>query len=366
MSHPYHIIGGGIIGLLAARELAMAGYRVIVFDKSSAARASSWAGGGILSPLYPWQYPDMVNVLVRDSQARYPLLVRELLQSTGLDVEWVRSGMLVLHPEHHAPAHDWARRFGVVLHQVPAHELVTLQPRLSYAGEALWMPEVTQVRNPRLLAAIKRDLSMRGVEIRENTSITGFDTYNGVLTAIRSENEVHKTDRCLVASGAWSGELLAGLGYRLAVRPVRGQMLLFKSRIGQMSRIVLDDQRYLIPRRDGRILIGSTLEECGFDAATTAAAAAELHEKALEMMPVLAQASVEHHWAGLRPGSPTGTPFIGPHPEVEGLYVCTGHYRNGFAMGPASARLVVDLMLGRAPEIDPAPLALSADRALDV
>ena len=135
-------------------------------------------------------------------------------------------------------------------------------------------------------------------------------------------------------------------------------MLLFRGPVGLVRRIVLSRDRYVIPRRDGRVLVGSTLEHVEFDKSTTPAARAELHREALRLIPALADCAVEHHWAGLRPGSPIGVPFVGEHPRIQGLYVNAGHYRNGVVLGPASARLLADQMLGRTPALDPAPYRL--------
>jgi glycine oxidase len=162
----------------------------------------------------------------------------------------------------------------------------------------------------------------------------------------------------VVAGGAWSGELLKTAGVSLPMAPVRGQMLLFRAAPGLLKRMVMRHYRYLIPRRDGRILAGSTLEQVGFDKATTRSAAEKLHRAALELVPALEDCPVEHHWTGLRPGNLSGVPYIGEHPAWKGLYVSTGHYRNGVVLAPASARLLADMALSRPHSLDPAPYAL--------
>jgi glycine oxidase len=139
-------------------------------------------------------------------------------------------------------------------------------------------------------------------------------------------------------------------------------MILFLARPGQINHITLCQDRYVIPRRDGHVLLGSTLERTGFVKATTAEAKEELYRTAVEMFPILKRTPIEDHWAGLRPGSPSGIPYIGAYPGIEGLYLNAGHFRNGVVTGPASARLAADLMLGRVPIADPAPYALDAER----
>jgi glycine oxidase len=159
----------------------------------------------------------------------------------------------------------------------------------------------------------------------------------------------------VVAGGAWSGELLEPTGIHLPIQPVRGQMILFKGAPGLVSRITLYQGRYAIPRRDGHVLFGSTLEYTGFDKQTTSAARRELTQAAVELLPRLGDLPIERHWAGLRPGSPDGTPLVGPHPEIDNLYINAGHFRNGVVLGLASARLLADLLLQGTPDVDSSP-----------
>jgi glycine oxidase len=170
-------------------------------------------------------------------------------------------------------------------------------------------------------------------------------------------------EQCLIAAGAWSGALLNHLGLTIPVEPVKGQILLVRAAPDLVRRIVLSDNHYIIPRNDGHILIGSTLEHAGYDKQITERAAGELRDFATSIVPALGTAPTEMQWAGLRPGSPEGIPYIGPVPGAEGVFLCTGHYRNGFVMAPASARLVVDLMLGREPGLDPAPYRVPEQQA---
>ncbi len=353
MKQPWHIVGGGIIGLLSARELHAAGESVVVIDRQTVGQESSWAGGGILSPLYPWRYPAPVSALARWSQGRYPALARDLLARTGMEVEWTPSGMLYCDSADSDQALAWARVEGAVVQTVDipwAHEKVPgLAPGL---GQGLWMPEVAQIRNPRLLSALCADLRQSGVEFLENITVQGFTARQGRLTTLRTNRGDIETQACLVAAGAWSGDLLASTELPLPITPVKGQMLVLSAQSLPLDTLLIKDHHYLIPRRDGRVLVGSTLETSGYVKSTTEAARTELLQAAVEMIPALAGCPVERQWAGLRPGSPTGVPYIGEHPNITGLFVCAGHFRNGIVLAPASARLAADLMLGRAPTLD--------------
>lgn len=180
--------------------------------------------------------------------------------------------------------------------------------------------------------------------------------YHGTTMEMLSSVEI-RGDKVLLAAGAWSGELLKPLGLELPVVPVKGQMILYKCAADFLPRMVLAKGRYAIPRRDGHILIGSTLEHSGFDKTPTDEAQESLRASAAELLPELADMQPVAHWAGLRPGSPEGIPYIGPVPGFDGLWLNTGHYRNGLVLAPASCRLLADLMSGREPIIDPAPYA---------
>jgi glycine oxidase len=353
MKQSWHIVGGGIIGLLCARELRAAGESVVVIDRQTVGHESSWAGGGILSPLYPWRYPDAVTALASWSQEYYPGLARDLAYRTGMDVEWTPSGMLYFGSTEEDQAVNWARTHDGDLQVVDAVTARQMAPGTAAGlGGALWMPRVAQVRNPRLLAALYADLRQSGVEFQENVAIQGFTAQHGRLTSIQTNRGEIKTHRCLVAAGAWSGDMLASTELRLPIYPVKGQMLLLSAQSLQLKTMILKDNRYIIPRRDGRVLVGSTLESSGYDKSTTETARTDLMQAAAEMIPALAECPVEHQWAGLRPGTQDGVPYIGEHPGMAGLFVCAGHFRNGLVLAPASARLAADLMLGRSPLLD--------------
>lgn len=353
MNNPWHIIGGGIIGLLCARELRMAGKSVVVIDRQTVGQESSWAGGGILSPLYPWRYPEPVSALARWSQAYFPELAHNLTASTGIDPEWTPSGLLLFGVEDGEKAAAWATAQGTMLETLDRASVQRIEPLVSgELNSALWMSQVAQIRNPRLLAALCAELRQLGVEFHENVHITGFNHQYGHLTGIHTTDGDITSNRCLLATGAWSAGLLADTGLVLPIKPIKGQMLLLSAQNIPLKRLILKDNHYLIPRRDGRILVGSTLEDTGYEKSTSDSARDELLHAAVEMVPTIKESHIERQWAGLRPGSPDGIPYIGEHPGISGLFVCTGHFRNGIVLGPASARLAADLMLGREPEFD--------------
>jgi glycine oxidase len=350
------VIGAGLIGMLTALELANAGLKVTVLDKSRPATESSWAGGGILSPLYPWRYPAAVNVLARESQRRYPEFCQDLYQATGIDPQWTRSGLLIADSDEAAIVEQWADDFAVEHAWPSAEEARRIEPLLGiYPDSSLWLPEVAQVRNPRLVKSLQMYVEQQGVEIRPRSPALGWKINGRRADGVDTPRGTLSAGYYVVAGGAWTGELLAPTGIHLPIQPVRGQMILFKGTPGLVARITLYKGHYAIPRRDGHVLFGSTLEYTGFDKQTTSAARKELTQAAYELLPRLADLPIERHWAGLRPGSPDGTPVVGLHPGIDNLYIHAGHFRNGVVLGLSSARLLADLLLQRTPAVDPSP-----------
>lgn len=355
------IIGGGVIGLMTARELALAGCRVSVLERGEIGREASWAGGGIVSPLYPWRYAPPVTALASQAQAAYPQLARELLEATGVDPELEACGLLMLDAHDRRDAVAWAAAHGKQLEILGAASLYQQFPLLAPGfQEGLWMPEIANIRNPRLLRALRADLERRpGVSLREKAEVVAIDNASGHCRGVRlATGELVMADAVVVCGGAWSARVLEGLGQPLAVRPVQGQMIMYQMAPGALPGIIMAQGRYLIPRRDGLVLCGSTLDEVGFDKHTTADALASLQRSAEAMWPALKGVTPVGHWAGLRPGSPNGIPFIGAVPGVSNLWVNAGQFRNGLVLAPASARLLADLLLARPTALDPAPYRL--------
>lgn len=353
------VIGGGIIGMVTARELARRGLAVTVYERGRVGAEASWAGAGVLSPLPPWHYPPPVQQLARASQALYPDIAAQLLADTGIDPQWTPSGLLVLDGDADA-AHDWARQAAARVDDLDAAAVRALEPALT-PHRALRLPDVAHIRNPRLLRALHADLARRAVEVREHTPVIALDTDGTRVLGLRTAAGLMGCEGVVIAAGPWSGELLEGL-WRPQVSPVRGQMLVFEAPAGLLGHVVLTpDGHYLVPRRDGRILVGSSVEHAGFDRGVTPEVGATLAGLAAQLLGALRGLNPIAQWAGLRPFTPTGVPIIGRHPDIENLWLATGHYRNGLTLAPATAALLADLIGGTAPELDAAPYRPGAD-----
>ncbi|TVP89936.1 MAG: FAD-dependent oxidoreductase [Pseudomonadaceae bacterium] len=353
------VIGGGIMGGLTALNLLQRGVSVTLVERQAFGRESSWAGGGIVSPLYPWRYPAAISALANWSQGFYPQLAQQLLAQTGVDPEVSRTGLLWLDHAESEQALAWAKERQQPLNSVSATQIYQQVPPLAPGfTQALWQADLANVRNPRLLAALKAHLlQFANFTLLEHTSVVGLNQADGRIGGVHLADRSLSADAVVLAAGAWSGDLLAQSGWTLPVEPVKGQMLLYKAEPGWLSSMVLYQGRYAIPRRDGHILIGSTLEYAGYDKSTTVEATDSLAASAAALLPALAEREPVMQWAGLRPGSPEGIPLIGEVPALPGLWLNCGHFRNGLVLAPAACRLLTDLMLQQAPIIAPEPYA---------
>ncbi len=355
-------VGGGVTGLLSARLFSMAGAKVTIIDKSEIGQESSWAGGGILLPLYPWRQADAISQLTIPSIASYPELAQTLIESTGLDPEYIVSGLLLTQLNDLEKAQAWCHKYAVNYCSATVEQKKCF-PQIN--DQSLYLPEIAQARNPRLLKSLKQDLLQRGVRIIENCSIEKATLKGCHITEIASESDVFSVNQLVISTGAWTRNLWAQLlgnntPGQPEIFPVKGQMLIFDAPVNTLDKMVLENDHYLIPRRDGKILCGSTVENVGFDKTTSKLARQSLATFARQLFPALESAPIIHHWAGLRPGTQQGIPYIDKHPEINNLAISAGHFRNGFAMGPASAQLLYEIITNQATTtLNSAPYKLS-------
>ncbi len=348
------IIGAGVIGLSSALELARRGARVTVLDKGGAGQESTWAGAGILSPLLPWQYPEAINALSEYSRALYPAWCEALHAASGVDPELRQTGMLILPPFDARAAEDWCERHAWRWALRPSREF------LSHLGEEelLWLPDLRQARNPRLIQALKGAALAAGVRLVEHAQVSSLVAENGRVTKVMARGESHAAAAFVVAGGAWTGWIPGLEALRPRIFPVRGQILLFRLPAGRLGSVVYGEGQYLVPRVDGHVLAGSTLEPVGFDKATTEAARRDILAFVQRVLPEVGETDLVMQWSGLRPGSPDNVPCIGRHPDYANLYLNGGHFRYGVTMAPGSARLLASLIHGEATPIPASPYGL--------
>jgi glycine oxidase len=344
------ILGAGVNGLLSALQLARVGLRVGVVERGEPGRESTWAGAGILSPLLPWDYGAEVNALCARGVALWPGWIEALRDAGGVDPEYSVCGMWVHAVADRPRALAWCRAHGWRAEAPSSAPAVVAD-----ADDGIWLPDVAQVRNPRLARALTEACVAAGVRLWPNTPALGWDVRGDSVAALRTSAGMLTADRYVVCAGAWSRDLLPEAPALPEIHPVRGQMLLFRAAPGLLPCVLYRDGHYLVPRRDGLILAGSTLEHVGFDKSVTTEALAELREFALGTLPALEHADLVGQWAGLRPGTPDNVPCIAAHPRLHNLFLNSGQYRYGVTMAPACAELLADLILERPPRLDPIP-----------
>lgn len=374
MSTDCCIIGGGIIGLSIARELAGRGRRVTLISRDRRRSTASWAASGIFPPA-----PEPAAGAEEPAAALTALSdrvhwewSRELAVETGIDNGLVRCGGIYLaRPGQslatlEAEVQDWRAR-AVAAEWLDGRAVAEAEPALAPAVAAgrlaggMLLPTEARIRPSRHLAALERSCRIRGVEIREAAAVTGVELAEAGVHGVRLEtprgSEIIRPGCVVLAAGAWSGRLAEQFGVVLDTRPIRGQIALLRFPRQWLGRVVNRGLDYLVPREDGHLLVGSTLEDAGFDATTTPAAIEGLLGMAADLLGDLASAEVEETWAGLRPGSPDGLPTLGPVPGMRNAFVATGHYRSGIHQSTGTAQVLADLIEGREP---PLPLAAFA------
>lgn len=349
------IIGGGVIGLSAAYFLAREGIAVEVLDKGDFGQEASWAGAGIIPPGNPARAVSPIDKLRALSSSLFPALSAELRERTGVDNGYVRCGGIEFgNGATDAAADEW-RGEGVACEPLDVRASRALEPALAEGLEAAnFLPDLAQLRNPRHLKALLAACQVHGVRLRPGCAAHGFRTHGDRILAVQTSSGEISAGQFLLASGAWTEAIIADLGWRPGIHPVRGQIVLLNAGAPLFRRVLMCGPRYLVPRPDGRVLIGSTEEAVGFQKWTTAAAVRDLLAFAASLVPALGQAQVERCWAGLRPGSPDGLPFLGLIPGFNNAFIAAGHYRAGIQLSVGTAVVLKELLLGQ-------PLSLSLE-----
>jgi glycine oxidase len=349
------IIGAGVVGLGIAWRLAARGASVTVFDRGAAGAAASHAAAGMLAACAEAEPGEEALVaLGRDSQARWPAFAAELQQASGIDVELRTEGSLViaLTADDQARIHHhlvFQQELGLPLQWISAAETRRREPHLAgkLAG-AVWSPEDHQVDNRKLVAALRVAAERAGATIREHTPVKEISIAgpraDGIVLADDSKIDADVT---VLAAGAWSRGI-AGLAPELRppVRPIKGQMLSLRMDPAAplINHVLWAPGVYLVPRLDGRLVVGATVEEKGFDTTLTAGGLLTLLEAAWRTVPSIEELPIDEMWVGHRPGSRDDAPILGPGP-VEGLVYATGHHRNGILLAPVTADAIARLVL---------------------
>jgi glycine oxidase len=365
------VIGGGVIGLAVAWRACLRGLRVTVLERGRAGGGTSRVAAGMLGPIAevtPGEEP-LLELGLRSAR-EYPRFARELAAAAGLaDVGYTRCGtLLVARDRDEAEALErelgLRLRLGLSVERLRASEARRREPALAPALRlALDVPDDHAVDPRALMAALAEAIRRAGGELRELTAAASLELAGGRVHGVALEDDsTLRADQVVIAAGVWSGEL-GGVpaGARIPTRPVKGQIMRLHDSAGPglLTRVIRMGSSYIVPRGDGRYVIGATSEERGFDTSVTAGAAFELLRDAGELVPGISELELDEFSAGLRPGTPDNLPAIGAGGpgSVDGLHWATGHRRGGILLAPITAELVVGGLAGEVPPRYAAPFA---------
>ena len=363
------IIGGGVIGLAIARALALRGVRdVLLIERGSLGAEASSAAAGMLAPQAEANRAHEFFFLTCESRDMYPAFASALLAETGIEIELETTGTLYLaFTQHDAEElekrYEWQQQAGLPVESLSSAAARKLEPSICEDVRAcLRFPLDTQVENRRLISALVSANEKLGVRLETGTAVVSLKIERGRIVGIETSRGFVAAASVVIAGGAWSSLLgAADIALpNLRIKPVRGQMLCFEAQPQIVRHVIYSPRGYIVPRRDGRLLAGSTTEHAGFEKHVTAAGVQSILSAAIEISPRIASLPMTDSWAGLRPRAADTLPVLGPCAEIEGVFYATGHYRNGILLAPITGELIARAIVD---EVFPAKLKIfSPDR----
>ena len=348
------IIGGGIVGCACAYELAKRGVRVTLVEYGKTGMQATNAAAGLLAPLGEADDPNPIMRLGMQALRAYPARCADLRERCGFDVELLQEGILkVAFDDDEATAllrrYSWQRELGLPLDWLDGATCRELEPRLSeHVVAGVFSPGEAWVSNQLLTLALERAARSAGAEIIEQAPVTRVRRSRGRVTNVVAGVDTFEAQTIVLAAGARSGQIAAKMGIALPVFPIRGQMIALGGMVRPINHVVWGAglEGYLVPRVNGLVFAGVTVEDVGFRRRTTRAGMQRIRRVATELVPQIASAQVMFAWAGLRPATPDGMPFIGPVGDTN-VVAATGHYRNGILLGPITGELVARGIIDR-------------------
>jgi glycine oxidase len=350
------IAGGGLIGCAIALELARNDLCVAIFDSQEPGREASWASAGILSPAP--ESPAMISAVEigKASLAMYPAFIEEVEELSGLATGFRKKGTITALLSRNAREElstivALNRGLGLKAEALSAQEARELEPALTEEIEAAVLRSDEASVDNRLLAKALLEAARRsGAEIHASAAVESVWKAGSQCRGVTVGGEKIAAKHTIIAAGAFSSRI-AGSEHYAPVRPAKGQMISLRCEAAKIERVLWAERIYVVPRNDGRILCGATVEHVGFDKTVTAGGVHANLDAAIELAPVLATARIEETWAGLRPDTPDHLPILGPT-DIEGLLVATGHYRSGVLLTPITAKLIGEFVTQKTPSVD--------------
>ncbi|HTU40374.1 MAG TPA: glycine oxidase ThiO [Candidatus Aquilonibacter sp.] len=342
------VIGGGIIGLSLAIELRKRGATVLVVERAEPGREASYAAGGMLVNSDAETKPALQPLAVASARM-YPEFAHELQVESGINVDLRDQGAIVFPPPEHT--HEQA---GLAPDTLLPAQLAELEPALADAHRPALFLKERSVDPRALTAAALETAKRRDIDISSGEEVTGIDFSQANACAVLTKKTSYSAAKVVNCAGAWSGQIGP---HKFPTRPVKGQMLCLVAPSRDLLRhVIRAPEVYLIPRSDGRILVGTTVEEAGFDKRTDVDTIQRLHRAAIALIPKLRNAKILEDWAGLRPGTPDALPILG-ETSTRGYFVATGHFRDGILLAPITARLMAHVIEGKESGYDLGPFS---------
>lgn len=349
------IVGAGVVGCSVAYHLARKGLKgILLLDRGAIGGEASGAAAGMLAPQCEATGPGPFLDFCLAARRYYERLGPELEDLTRIDIEYLDWGILYLLDEEGDQAAEgrcrWQTELGLSVERLTPEEVRKLEPGLTReVGGALFFPGDHHVNNTELIRSLAQAARSLGVRMVEGCPVRGFLYERDRVAGVRTPDEIYTAAQIVLCAGAWSAQVGALLGRRIPVEPVRGQILYTELAEPPVRHPVWGKGGYLVPRLNGGLIVGSTVEYVGFEKGVTLDGVRRLSELALTLLPGLAQEPFTRAWAGLRPHCKDGLPLIGPLSDLDGLSIATGHFRNGILLGPFTGRVVSELILGEAP-----------------
>lgn len=357
------IVGGGVIGCSIAYRLACEQLNVTLIERGQPGEEASSAAAGMIAVQAETAHEPRGPLfdLCLASRALYPSFVAELESTAGLSVEYRTDGALFVafdftESEVLSTVYENQKAVGLTVEDLTAHDVRQLEPALADTIQtALYFRDDHQVDNRRLMKALITACERKGVRFVCGSQVTGLVREGNRITGVRTSQETFSVDTVINCAGAWAATIDPTLAFHLPVKPIRGQIVLLESQPPLVRHVLHSAECYIVPRSDGRLLLGSTMDDVGYDKRVTAEAVAQLIQSAEKISPAVSRCTFRAAWAGLRPDTADHWPILGQ--AEEGLVIATGHFRNGILLAPITAKLISERLISGKPSIDLTPFS---------
>ncbi|MFC3040737.1 glycine oxidase ThiO [Virgibacillus xinjiangensis] len=347
------VVGAGVIGCSIAFQLSKRGHRVLVVEKNEVGQKASSAAAGMLGAQNEIKDDSPLLAMAQKSRAMFPELAEELKDLSHMDIELIQSGILrVAHTEKEMAELEAAAAFqqakGETAEFLNAAEVKEKEPEISSTAlGGLYMPDDGQISPPLLCQALARSAAVLGAEFREHTEVTGLVKNHGSVSGIQTAMDTFHADSVIVAGGAWSRQIIEKTGLSLDAYPVKGECFSVRYDHPLVTSSIFSSSGYIVPKAGGRLIIGATENPGTFDESVQLESLHQMMHSAMEILPKLKDAKWEKAWAGIRPQTGDGLPYLGEHPSINGLFTATGHYRNGMLLAPITGVVMADQIEGK-------------------